>query len=157
MMNPLKFQVTDELRVRLDQAVARSGKGLGEEIRDRLMATFAEEELAAPTVELRRACISLGELVKIDCGSDWSISPVAHVEFTAAMSQRLANYGPPTPDRTVATISDMFAPADPVMLGRIREQDDSRWNSKLYPCLAEALRLRTARMLRSVKQGGEES
>jgi hypothetical protein len=140
--------------IRLDAAILeRLGKGDGgvsEEIRARLMRTFAEDDLDAVTRELRDGLGNLAAKLAADFGNEWHASPRAYEAFAAGVAQRIAGYMP-SPKEGVGA-SDLFALNEPAdMIGRMREHDDRQEHD--YPQLKSA----TARRRRTLIARGSKA
>jgi hypothetical protein len=97
-----------------ERLVAAAGKGgVGEEIRDRLEASFSQDERTAELVELVTA---LAGIVEKDLGP-WHKDPYAFQAFTAGLSillSALKPKGEPTPHPGELTKPD----DDPQVIGR---------------------------------------
>jgi hypothetical protein len=118
--------------IRLDAAILeRLGKGergVSEEIRTRLLRTFAEDDLDAVTRELCVGLINLAAKLKADFGIEWHARPRAHQAFAAGVAQWIADYAPP-PREGPPAASDLFyfGPDDePETVGRMRTRDVQR-------------------------------
>jgi hypothetical protein len=117
----------------------RAGRGISEEVRDRLQRTFAEDELDAVTRELRDGIINIVKLLGHDFGAEWHTSPAAHEALAAALAQRIAAYAP-APGAPVDAAVEM--PGDPPdIIGRMRERDDRRAHA--YRHLTAALKAKS--------------
>lgn len=102
----------------------RTGRGISEEIRDRLERTFVEDALDPVTRELRDGVVNIINALRQDYEAEWHTSPAAHEALAAALAQRIANYAP-TPGALVDAVAEM--PEDPPdLIGRMRERDDRR-------------------------------
>jgi hypothetical protein len=135
----LEAEILDRLR--------SGGRGLSDEIRDRLQRTFKEDAIDPVTRELRDGLVSIAARLHLDSGAEWYASPYAHRAFVAAIAQRVDAYAPP-PEESSAAVSDLFEPPDTV--GRLRERDDRRAQS--YPHLEGAQkRHSTRRMARAAR------
>jgi hypothetical protein len=77
-MQQLKISLPDGTRAALDEASAKSGNSLAEEIRKRLWLSFEYEELAEPTRALLRAVKELGA----------SFEPLTGYESSATLKGR---------------------------------------------------------------------
>jgi hypothetical protein len=135
----LEAEILDRLR--------SGGRGLSDEIRERLERTFKEDAIDPVTRELRGGLLTIAARLRADYGAEWHASWYAHQAFTAAIKQRLAGYEPPEPPPSAA-VADLFEPPDTV--GRLRERDDQRAQS--YPHLEGAQkRHSTRRMARAAR------
>jgi hypothetical protein len=97
-MKKLQVSLPDDLREKLDAAVAESGNSLGEEIRQRLERTLEQDARSASdpiTDELVRGVINLAADVERDFGASWYGYEEAHNIFVAAVAARLAAFKPP--------------------------------------------------------------
>jgi hypothetical protein len=70
-MGQLKITMPDDLRVKLDQASAKSSLSVAEEVRSRVERTFQEDAADPPTRELMDTVQKLAELVKLQTGRPW--------------------------------------------------------------------------------------
>ena len=141
----------------------RSGRGLSDEIRERLERTFKLDEDPV-TREVVEGLMNIAKLVALDFGAPWYADPKAHEAFVAAINVRLAAYAPS--ERTVApappahtavvlgevsgTVPDEF----PKTIGRLREHDDRRQHA--YSHLVEIVKrnLAGAKSATKTKEGG---
>ena len=126
----LEAEIFDRLR--------SGGRGLSDEIRDRLERTFKEDAIDPVTRELCAGLLNIAVRLRSDFGSDWHASLWAHKAFVAAIVQRLAEYAPP--ERPSLTVDALFDP--PETIGRLRERDDRREHS--YSGLEAAQKRRSA-------------
>jgi hypothetical protein len=118
------------------------GRGLSDEIRDRLERTFREDAIDPVTRELRDGLLSIAALLRSDFAADWHASPWAYKAFAAAIVQRLAEYEPPARPPS-PSVDALFDP--PETIGRLRERDDQRAHD--YPQLKASKQRKTARLL----------
>jgi hypothetical protein len=141
-----------------------SGRGLSDEIRERLERTFKEDAIDPAMRELRDALPRIAEALHREYGAEWHEWPQAHAAFVAAALARLAGYAPPVrqPETAVEVLSNplLAPPTDsPEVIGRTHERADRRIHAQLYPHLAAALarwsRTFTARVGRYAKAKGE--
>jgi hypothetical protein len=90
----LPVSLTPHLRRELEAAAARSGNSLGEEVRQRLFRSFADETVDMRTRELARAVIGFAIDVKQETGRDWFAHPAANRTLRFAIVARLARLKP---------------------------------------------------------------
>jgi hypothetical protein len=117
--------------IRLDAKIVErlsgSGRGVSDQIRERLERTFAEDDLDAATRELRDGLVNIAARVRADFGCEWHMMPRAHQAFVAAVAQRVGGYAPLPNESPAASDLMYFGPDDaPETIGRMRERDDQR-------------------------------
>jgi plasmid stability protein len=93
-MQQLKFSLPDDLRSQLDSAVAKSGRSLGNEIRERLAQSFNTEAIDEPTRELITGIARLAGLVNLDDGVAWHMHPKTHAVFVQMILKLVAQAEP---------------------------------------------------------------
>jgi hypothetical protein len=134
-----------------------SGRGLSDEIRDRLERTFKNDSIDPVTRELCDGLVNVAERLRDDFGAEWHAWPLAYQAFAAAIAQRIVAYAPP-PGVMEDAAADLLGPNyPPETLGRIREQDDQR--AHVYQHLAAAQKLKKAgfaKHVRTKKEGKDE-
>jgi hypothetical protein len=110
-MKQLKVSFPDELRDRIEAASAASGRSLGEEIRARLEATFAQDPGDPNVRELQTAVALLTEEFH-ELGWSWRAKPKARATLVAAFHEWLERTMPkvirPAPGGVPAGVSDLF-------------------------------------------------
>ena len=129
------------LDAKIVERLSVGGRGISDQIRERLERTFAEDDLDGITREFRDGLVNIADLVRADFGCEWHMKPRAHQACAAALAQRIAEYAPP-PNEGVGA-SDLFGPGDPETGGRMRERDDQRAHD--YQHLKTAQKVRTTR------------
>jgi len=115
-MKQLKVSLDDDLRAKLEASSVASGKSLGEDIRDRLERTFAEDLIDPKTRDLTDDIQGLaGELAAQS--HTWHAHPKAFEAFTEAVKTWLEFQ---RPRRKGVGVSDMIDASidDPQTLGR---------------------------------------
>jgi hypothetical protein len=136
--------------IRLDPAIVERlnapDRGLSDQIRERLLRTFADDDLDAATRELCEFVVNIAAKLRADFGCEWHYAPRAHEAFAAAVADRIGIYKPPL----TGGASDLvyWGPTNdpPDVLGRLRERDDRRTHD--YPSL-RAAEERTAKRRRT--------
>jgi hypothetical protein len=118
----------------------RSGRGVSEEIRDRLQRAFAEDELNFVTRELRDGIANIAKLLRQDFGTEWHTSRAAHEAFAAALAQRIAAYAPPA-EAPIDADSEILGAPD--IIGRMRERDDRGLHTSRYRYLTALLKAKS--------------
>jgi hypothetical protein len=88
----LKFQITDDLRKRLDVASAENERSLAEEVRQRLMSSFGSVD-DSKTQDLAEEITLLAFEVKLEVGHDWHANDGARATFAAAVADQINSYG----------------------------------------------------------------
>lgn len=91
-MSWLKFQITDDLRQRLDVASAENERSLAEEVRQRLMSSFGSVD-DPKTRDLAEEITLLAFEVKLEVGDDWHANARARATFAAAVADQINSYG----------------------------------------------------------------
>jgi hypothetical protein len=133
--------------IRLDTAIVERLSASGErgkisdQIRERLLRTFADDDLDAATREVREFVVNIAATMRAEYGCEWHYKPRAHEAFAAAIADQISVYAPALSGGT----SDLlhWGPNDPPdMIGRMRARDERRTRS--YP-LARAAEERTAK------------
>jgi hypothetical protein len=88
-----------QVGVRLDPEVAdrlrKTGRGLSDEIRERLDRTFKYDQIDPITRELVEGIINIAALLRLDFETEWHAWPPPFEAFTEAIKQRAAEYAPP--------------------------------------------------------------
>lgn len=129
----LPVSLTPHLRRELEAAAAKSGVSLGEEVRQRLFKSFADETVDARTRELADAVIGFAIDVKRETGREWHAHPAANRALRFAITARLARLKPEG--------DDMFK-ADELPANRmLTSSDDSETIGKMI----EAFNFRSQR------------
>jgi hypothetical protein len=128
--------------IRLDAAIVERLSASGErgkisdQIRERLLRTFADDDLDAATRDLRNFLVNIAATLRADFGCEWHYKPRAHEAFAAAVAERIGVYRP----RLSGGASDLvyWGPTNdpPDVIGRLRERDDRRAHD--YPSLRTA-------------------
>jgi hypothetical protein len=90
----LPISLTPHLRRELEAAAAKSGVSLGEEVRQRLFKSFADETVNTHTRELADAVIRFALDVKQETGREWYAHPAANRALRFAVTTRLARLKP---------------------------------------------------------------
>jgi hypothetical protein len=130
-----------QVGVRLDPEVAdrlrKTGRGLSDEIRERLDRTFKYDQVDPITRELVEGIINIAALLRLDFETEWHAWPPPFEAFMEAIKQRAAEYAPPLdiPGDPGAAM-EMLREESPETIGRMRERDDRRAHA--YKHLAEA-------------------
>jgi hypothetical protein len=86
----LKFQLTNELRGKLETVGKANGRSMAEEIRERLIGSF-ELEKDHKTLEILQDIVLLADEVKRDVGENWSANTQTREIFAAAVSDQIRN------------------------------------------------------------------
>jgi hypothetical protein len=129
----LPVSLTPHLRRELEAAAAKSGVSLGEEVRQRLFKSFADETVDARTRELADAVIGFAINVKLETGFHWRLHPAANRALRFAITARLARLRPEgeaafsageLPPNRILTTSD-----DPETIGTMIEAFDFKLQS----------------------------
>lgn len=124
----LPVSLTPHLRRELEAAAAKSGVSLGEEVRQRLFKSFADETVDARTRELADAVIGFAIGVKLETGREWHAHPAANRALRFAVTARLARLKPEgddmfkageMPNNRIITSSE-----DPQVIGQTIEAFD---------------------------------
>src|SRR5262245_47223368 len=103
-MKQLKVSLPDELRAEIEEAAAKAGHSLGEEIRQRLERTLQDDGIDPATRKLMAAIGDLHVLARSQPNHSWHQQPAAHRVFRHAIVARLARLRP--------TGEPVFAPGD---------------------------------------------
>jgi hypothetical protein len=90
----LPVSLTPHLRRELEAAAARSGNSLGEEVRQRLFRSFADETVDQLTRDFAAAIIRFALDVKRETGREWHAHPAANRAMRHAITARLARLKP---------------------------------------------------------------
>jgi hypothetical protein len=90
----LPVSLTPHLRRHLEAAAAKSGVSLGEEVRQRLFRSFADETVDQLTRDLAAAIIGFALDVKLETGREWHEHPAANRALRHAITARLARLKP---------------------------------------------------------------
>jgi hypothetical protein len=114
-MQQLKISLPDGTRAALDEASAKSGRSLAEEIRERLAWSFEYEALEKPTRDLLYAVKELGALFPLDTGHDWATTLKGRQALGLTI-QGFLESGAPTDG---GATEDLFGPGDPQTVSRI--------------------------------------
>jgi hypothetical protein len=129
----LPVSLTPHLRRELEAAAAKSGVSLGEEVRQRLFKSFADETVDARTRELADAVIRFALGVKQETGRKWYAHPAANRALRFTVTARLARLRPKgepafapgeLPANRILTASD-----DPETIGTTIEAFDFKMES----------------------------
>jgi hypothetical protein len=92
-MRQVNISLPDDLRARLDAASAAGGRGLAEEIRDRLAQSFAWGRFDPPTQGLMELIGTLALFAKAQIGRELE-DPAVHFVFRRAVAILLARLKP---------------------------------------------------------------
>src|SRR5260370_32099474 len=76
------------------ERLKKSDLGVSGEIRARIERTFTEDEIDAPTLELRDFLVDIAAQLRDDYGTDWHKAPRAYQAFVAAIIEQLRPYEP---------------------------------------------------------------
>jgi hypothetical protein len=87
MRQQYKITLGDELRALLEEASARSGRPMSEEIRERLERSLNVDRFDQPTREFAQLIFVIAREVELDIGTKWHADPAAHRVF-----QRMVRY-----------------------------------------------------------------
>jgi hypothetical protein len=138
----LPVSLTPHLRRELEAAAAKSSVSLGEEVRQRLFKSFADETVDARTRELADALIGFALDVKQETGREWYVHPAANRALRFAVTARLARLKPEgddmfkageLPNNRIITASE-----DPQVIGQTIEAFDFKMqNSQKAKAAAE--------------------
>jgi hypothetical protein len=103
----LKVSLDPDLRNQLEEASAKAGHSLGQEIRSRLARSFIADAAFDPiTRELTEGIANLAAAVHTDLGAQWHSFPAIHEIFAAVVRQRIAAYKPqPNPGAEAAVLA----------------------------------------------------
>ncbi|MFK4530136.1 hypothetical protein ABIF90_008117 [Bradyrhizobium japonicum] len=88
----LKFQISEDLRGKLDGASAENGRSLAEEVRQRLIGSF-RSDADRKTRDLVEELFLLAFEVKLEVGDDWHANDRARATFAAAVAEHINSYG----------------------------------------------------------------
>jgi hypothetical protein len=114
-MRQLKISLPDGTRSALDEASAKSGRSLAEEIRERLAWSFEYEGLEKPTRELLYSVKELAALFQLDTGQDWAATLKGRLALGLTI-QRFLESGAP---KHGGAAEDLFGPGDPETVSRM--------------------------------------
>jgi plasmid stability protein len=93
-MQQLKISLPDGIRAALEEASAKSGRSLAEEIRERLAWAFKREALADPTRALVGHVEELGALFEPATGYEWSATLKGRQTLALAIQEVLESEAP---------------------------------------------------------------
>jgi hypothetical protein len=131
------------------ERLGKGERGVSEEIRERIERTFKEDEIDAPTRELRDFLVHIAAQLRDDYGTDWHKAPRAYQAFVAAIIEQLRPYEPVREPGPVAASDLLYLGPDhpPDVVGKLRARDVRRTHS--YPQLEAALEAERERRRRS--------
>ena len=120
---PDLVQTAVRLPTEMLDRLRQSEQGASEEIRGRLLRSFAEDLIDPTTRELANDIIQLAELVRSDVGFNWNSDPGAHATFRSAVIALIDVHKPEGPPVFSAAVRDLFGAGiakgdDPDTLGR---------------------------------------
>jgi hypothetical protein len=93
-MQQLKVSLGDDLRDYIETASAKAGHSLGEEIRQRLLASIADDHTDGPTRWLMLSVRGLAGKLKTDTGQDWHSHAGANRALRHALTALLERLRP---------------------------------------------------------------
>jgi hypothetical protein len=111
----------DALRGQLEEASAKAGRSIAEEIRQRLERTFEEDARDPVLREFVSDIIGLSIYLKGDTGSAWHEHPAAHAAFRSGVLALLEQYKPegaPVFSPAVSSGLNIANSDDPETVGR---------------------------------------
>lgn len=129
----LEPEILDKLR--------KSPRGVSEEIRDRLIRTFFEDEIDPRTRELAAGVMQLAQDIRHDKSFDWYSHEKAHETLVEAIKALLGSLKPKREGTHAVTSDLMWGDDDPVTLGRSIARAYLRRKVEMAKSLQEMVRL----------------
>ena len=114
-MQQLKISLPDGLRAALDEASAKSGNSLAEEIRKRLWLSFEYDQLPEPRRALVEAVKDLCALFGPATGYEWSATLKGRQTLALAIKEVLESEAP----KHGGAAEDLWEPGDPSTAARM--------------------------------------
>jgi hypothetical protein len=109
----LPREMLDQLR----ESGRERGRGVSEEIRNRLGGSLLDDTLDQTTRLFTGEILELAREVRRDCGAEWHADVNAHEVFSGAVADQLASHKP-TATSAAAASGTTTPPDDPAVVGR---------------------------------------